>query len=141
MVLAMLIGYETLFVGEPYTLYYTLDWLVFTVTIIWGIWHCFKQNKKGDGRSFINRYISLTLPTTIRLGVFAFGALLLLGVGFFLATGAENFPDEKQPMVALTIIGISALINIVYYLWLGVWIARVSGAKPMPASKSITKSE
>lgn len=83
----MVISYEALFVGEAYTLIYTLDWLAFVVISVLGIIYCFRQNEKGDNSDFIARFTCLALPAGVRFLVYSIPATIVFyGVLYGLLT-------------------------------------------------------
>ena len=46
--------------------------LAIVITVV-GIWVCYRANRKGDDREFIDRYICMGFPLLIRLVVLVFG--------------------------------------------------------------------
>ncbi|HEV7591363.1 MAG TPA: hypothetical protein VGO40_24835 [Longimicrobium sp.] len=93
-----------------------------------GIWYCFAANERGDGRSFIERYVCLGFP----LGIWWIGAYY----GFyFLGLAAASVPAVSRAQLwyrsypALAMVCLSPL----YYVALARYVARAAGVNAPPA--------
>jgi hypothetical protein len=95
------------------------------VILAGGILACYQANRKGDGRDFIERFICLSLPLTIRIGVLSFvvyGAYWAAGI---LIVGEHFSPNETPGPFDLAV---AYLINIIYYVWMRQNILKISTA-------------
>ena len=86
--------------------------------IAFGIWYCFFLNQQRDNKNFLERYICLSLPVSIRFFVFVFFILCVLVVlEEMLGYSSENTIYEP--------IGL-CFIEAVYFYMLGHYIKLTS---------------
>lgn len=65
--------------------------------VIWGIHHCYIINQKNDNKNFIERFICLSVPISIRLGVyFLLGMFLIVLCGVLV--GTHFYPIVMQAL-------------------------------------------
>lgn len=102
------------------------------VILAGGILACYQANRKRDGRDFIERFICLSLPLTIRIGALSFvvyGAYWTAGT---LIVGEHFSPNETPGPFDLVV---AYLINITYFFWMRQNIFKISTApKETPAT-------
>ncbi|MDR7867197.1 MAG: hypothetical protein RIN56_10285 [Sporomusaceae bacterium] len=72
---------------------------------------CFQANSRGDGKNFLERYICLQVPLTIRFWVICIPASFLVGVVVFFI----NMP-ESVLLAVMLLIGLGILWAYIAYL-------------------------
>ena len=101
-----------------------LDSLAYIAVTAFGILACYKANKRGDNKEFIDRFICLSWPIGILLFViFMISAVFYLIIGYSIA-GDAFFDQPTTLFDVLIFIG----IEIAFYLWVRKYILYVSGA-------------
>lgn len=93
------------------------DWissLVFIVCTCFGTYYCYRRNLAGDGRRFVERFICIGWPVSIRFFVFLLVALVSLGVADHLIGGEASEPLFESGVIAFTI-----LAEVIFYWYLG----------------------
>jgi hypothetical protein len=89
-----------------------------------GVWYCFAANQRGDGRSFIERFVCLGVPLWIWWAVANYTLYFLgLAVAFLPAMSRTELWYRAFPVLA------SVLLAPVYYLVLARYVARAAGAR------------
>ena len=103
-----------LYVSEvPSVIAITESIMVLTITIFGMIW-CYQTNKLGDNAEFLDRFICLSLPITVRLFVF-FGLIytfyIIIGTSVF-GEDFEKFTEQSNWIDVIFTIVFSA-----YFYW------------------------
>lgn len=101
------------------------DFITIVITV-GGIILCYKANQAGDDFEFIDRFICLSLPITIRLTVLLFisyGIYMIIGYHIF----GTRFDDTLERTTIIDFI-IVILAEALYYLWIRSYILKISGA-------------
>ena len=96
---------------------------------IWvgGLLLCFRENRRGDGKQFLERFISLTLPVSVRLFFLAIIPFILLSVTCVGCNAIAGY-DLSIPGLMIYFDLASIFFSILYYLVLWMYIGEVSGA-------------
>ncbi|UHA74880.1 hypothetical protein [Paenibacillus sp. 481] len=85
--------------SEEGVIYNIYDWITVLTHILligWGISACYKANVAGDGKHFIERFICLSVPITIRYITIIIPILFLILIGLIVVVGGftlELFED------------------------------------------------
>ena len=107
-----------------------LRWLF----ILGGVIFCYQANRKGDNKEFIDRFVCLSLPVSIRFFAMLL-PIILIGSNpialYFLAAYLGQLlgpgPDSGSPFNPDSFFGL--VIGVVYFIWIYRCLLRVSGAK------------
>jgi hypothetical protein len=86
---------------------------------------CYRANKKGDGKHFMERYICLSVPVTIRLAFVLVCVLLLLYLAVPVLSG-EEFRDGLSVHSSFISAVLLVISSALYYGWLVILLRRVS---------------
>ena len=94
-----------------------------------GLYACYRKNRNGDSLRFIERYVSLTVPIGIRLGVFG---LFVYAAALFAIAGTAIVLDWPKELVGpFVTLRHTNLVDVVFEIGLtavGVgWIYRSIG--------------
>lgn len=87
--------------------------MVVTITIFGMIW-CYQTNKLGDNSEFLDRFICLSLPITVRLFVFfvlIYTLYIFFGTSFF-GEAFEKFTEQTNWIDVIFTVAFS-----VYFYW------------------------
>ena len=101
--------------------------LIEVIVCIVGIILCYKANQRGDDEEFVDRFICIWLPVSIRVGVIYLGVIVF----YLMVSNAlpgllpEFFPEGRMSVVDAAS---SIAYSVIFYIWLRVHISRVSGA-------------
>ncbi len=106
--------------AQPNPTYIASD-LVLQVSITVGavIW-AFRENRRGDAKDFFRRFICLSFPITLTLGVLA---LPMMGLGLI---GASALGFEKVTLNSLNIV-IDLIQSVAYAIWISRAMKKCSG--------------
>jgi hypothetical protein len=106
------------------------------VIILGGIYLCYKVNAANDDRSFLTRFLSLSVPLTIRISVCLIPVLLLLtpfaDLVLFLIAKIFSLPyppvdTELSPdLVAVGQRSIVVILNLIFFLFLRHYIKKAA---------------
>ncbi len=94
--------------------------LQITATVAAVIW-AFRENRRGDSKDFFKRFICLSFPITLTLGLLA---LPVMGLGL---VGASMMGIEKVSMNSLTLV-----IDLIQSIAYAVWISRAMASTAAP---------
>ena len=98
---------------------YASSILVILITIL-GLILCYKSNKKGDNKDFIERFVCLSWPITIRLIVI----IIAISVPYYLVIG-DSLVEVTTIVDVLFIIGYESA----FYFWIYRHISQISATK------------
>ena len=109
--------------------------LILSIIInIWGVIFCYQANQKGDDKDFIDRFVCLSLPISIKLLLLLF---LSLSIGFIITVSPGYEPELHDRRAAAVLVLIRLALQITYFLWVWAYISEVSGAdQPATEHKS-----
>lgn len=97
---------------------------VFSIlSVIIGTYICYRTNQNGDGVRFIERYICLGLPLSIKIVVLFIAAALLL---LIVAEIVTEWPEETTFLESASLVA----VTIIYYWRLNVHIKSISHNAP-----------
>lgn len=92
-----------------------LDYVLTAVSIssaIFGTWICYRANARGDNRDFIERYVCLSLPITVRVLVIEIALLIVV---FSAESTAGTLSDQTTiPQMALYLVLIFAFYRLMW---------------------------
>jgi len=101
-----------------------LEALILVAMTIWGTLFCYKANQKGDDKAFIERFVAMNLPLTIRLIVMI--AVPATVIRILLSLVAEElFPPESYTIFDLVFV---VLASAIFYWWMRSYFLKISGA-------------
>lgn len=84
---------------------------------IFGTWWLFQRNASGDNKNFVERYICLMVPISVRI----IAASILVGIILGIVI------DRSEVMASSIVFAtFEVLVNIVVFWRLGVWIKRTA---------------
>lgn len=107
----------------PKVLDYVDSLAIISITLL-GIILCYKANKKGDNKEFIDRFICLSWPIGVRLFVIFIAVLIPY---FIIADSVlgDSFMEETTIVdVMITVVFSSA-----FYIWIYKYILQISATK------------
>jgi hypothetical protein len=108
---------------EPWTLLGAAVALLQLGIAVGGVWYCFAANQRGDGRSFIERFVCLGVPLWIWWAVANYTLYFLgLAIAFLPAVSRTEAWYRSFPILA------SLVLGPLYYLALARYVARAAGA-------------
>lgn len=105
-----------------------LEMLAVLAITVGGVVWCYLTNAKGDNKSFVERFIVLSLPITIRLFVLGFIVYVAYVILGFIILGEvfDTFVERYTTFDLLFIVVFEAL----FYVWLRLAIVKVSKIEP-----------
>ncbi|GAE35153.1 hypothetical protein [Halalkalibacter akibai] len=122
-VLSGFVGYYTIEFAS--NLQRMIELLITSIITILGLLFCFNINQKGDGKVFIERYICLSLPISIRIIVY--GTLLY---GLYMIIALFTMSGYYDPTNDLLLDFVyTFLIQLVFYVLLYRWIRVIANNK------------
>ena len=100
--------------------------LAYIILVALGIIVCYKANKGGDNKEFIDRFICLSWPIGIRIFVIIIvtGVLYFI-VGYSIAGDAFDTFVEKTTIIDILVFEVG--FTIAFYLWVRKYLLYVSG--------------
>lgn len=107
--------YEALFQNQENDFMGLIELLVASLIVIYGIVICYSANGKEEGRNFIEKFVCLSLPISIKL------TLLAWTIGLILGNMAANGITKFYPMINFLL---SMLITYVFF-WRISWHLRI----------------
>ena len=124
------IGKFTLFISHI-TIYSlnsaVMDILPGLFITVWGVFACYKANKRGDHQNFLDRFFCLSFPIMIRLFVLIIVFLVVEIVGLIFIEDVLGIPFGNHLEFGNIVLG--SLIELYYFLWLRSSFRIVSGLR------------
>ena len=97
--------------------------VVLVLVTVLGTIACFRTNRRGDGRNFIERFVSLGFPATLRWLLITY----VLIYGFYLAAPLMKIYPQRQVELANTFQQpLTALLLALVYVWIAAGMRRAS---------------
>jgi hypothetical protein len=105
----------------------SVGFFVGIIVMIGGILLCFRANHRGDDKDFLGRYISLSLPLSVRLFVYFIIPIILVTATCAGCYSVAGYDLSTSGMIAyFELVGL--VFSIFYYLLLWSYMGEVSGA-------------
>jgi hypothetical protein len=92
-----------------------------TLGLVW----CFQANQRGDGRLFLERYLCLAVPTTIRTYAIGYGLYYGLAAAAYGLLGESSIQWLRDPWGVPVVFG--ALLLVAYFATLRHYVVQASG--------------
>jgi hypothetical protein len=126
----VMVGYMeidlAIYLNEPYTLNDLITSTVITIFTGIAIYLCYRINREGDDLEFLERYICLTLPVSIRfIAVILMIFIGVLTLSAFLGDSFDLWVEEGSLLEWIVIL----LMEIIYF-W-RIWVAIKLTAHPL----------
>ena len=101
--------------------------LAYIFLVVLGTIFCYKANKEGDNKEFVDRFICLSWPIGIRIAAILIATLvLILIVGYSIAGDAFDTYIEKTTIIDVMVFDVG--FTLAFYLWVRKYLLYVSGA-------------
>jgi len=120
---SVLIGLSAMFARQGNVFDLAVGLVVLALTV-GGILVCFSANGANNGRDFVERFVCLSFPVTIRLTVFGFPALIIL----FIVAGMLTGGSTEGILQRLVYFAWSVAFTVAYFLWIRSKLRSVSSA-------------
>lgn len=118
-----------------------VDWassfLYIAATVV-GTYYCYRCNAAGDGRQFIERFICIGWPVTVRFSVLV--VLAFIAVALLTLAVAEDALDAFLEMEILFLV-ITVVLEVVFYWYFGRQINDTATRRAQPKMSSTGTAE
>jgi hypothetical protein len=118
-----IVGPLSLLSGPKDTRTLVLLGLAATLATLGLVW-CFQANQRGDGRLFLERYLCLAVPTTVRTYVIGYGLYYSLAAAAYRLLGESSLQWFRDPWGVPVVFG--AVLLVAYFATLRYYVAQAS---------------